>query len=59
MVEITGTHNTAICYTDELEPATEAQIKTVCDRMEFADYVHDMKIIQRFAVPNAGISRPK
>jgi RNA-splicing ligase RtcB len=37
MIEITGTHNTAICYTGELEPAAEAQIKTVCDRAEFSD----------------------
>jgi RNA-splicing ligase RtcB len=37
MLEIIGTHNTAICYTGELEPTAEAQIKTVCDRTEFAD----------------------
>ena len=37
MIEITGTHNIAICYTGELEPAAEAQIKTVCDRAEFSD----------------------
>jgi len=37
MIEIIGTHNTAICYTNELEPVTEAQIKTVCDRIEFSD----------------------
>ena len=37
MIEIIGTHNTAICYTGELEPAAEAQIKTVCDRAEFAN----------------------
>ena len=37
MLEIIGTHNTAICYTGELESAAEAQIKAVCDRTEFAD----------------------
>jgi RNA-splicing ligase RtcB len=37
MIQITGTHNTAICYTGKLEPAAEAQIKAVCDRQEFSD----------------------
>jgi RNA-splicing ligase RtcB len=37
MVEINGTHNTAICYTGELDPKAEEQIKTVCDRAEFTD----------------------
>ena len=37
MLRVTGTHNTAFCYTHELEPVAEAQIKTVCDRPEFAD----------------------
>jgi RNA-splicing ligase RtcB len=36
MVEIIGTYNTAVCYTNEIEPVAEAQIKTVCDRGEFA-----------------------
>ena len=36
MVSVIGAHNTAICYTGELEPVAEAQIKTVCDRAEFA-----------------------
>jgi len=37
MISVVGTHNTAICFTSELEPVAEAQIKTVCDRPEFAD----------------------
>ena len=37
MIHIPGAHNTAICYTDALEPTAETQIKTVCDRPEFAD----------------------
>ena len=42
MIEVKGTHNTAVCYTGGpvtggLEPTAEAQIKTVCDRAEFAD----------------------
>ena len=37
MLEIIGTHNTAVCYTGELESAAEAQIKTVSDRTEVAD----------------------
>jgi RNA-splicing ligase RtcB len=37
MIHVTGTHNTAICYTGGLEPAAEAQIQAVCDRAEFAD----------------------
>ncbi|MCL2198181.1 MAG: RtcB family protein [Defluviitaleaceae bacterium] len=37
MVKVTGNHNTAICYTNELEPASYEQIKTVCDREEFSD----------------------
>jgi RNA-splicing ligase RtcB len=36
-MQITGKHNTAICYTGVLEPFAEAQIKAVCDRAEFAD----------------------
>jgi RNA-splicing ligase RtcB len=36
-VKVTGTHNTAICYTNELEVASLEQIKSVCDREEFAD----------------------
>jgi len=37
MIEVVGAYNTAICYTGELEPLAEAQIKTICDRMEFSD----------------------
>jgi len=36
MVTVTGSHNTAICYTPSLEPMAEAQIKSVCDRPEFS-----------------------
>ena len=36
MIEVVGTHNTAVCYTGELEQASMAQIKSVCDREEFA-----------------------
>lgn len=37
MIEVIGTNNTAICFTDKLEPVAMEQIKTVCDRKEFAD----------------------
>ncbi|MCL2387108.1 MAG: RtcB family protein [Defluviitaleaceae bacterium] len=37
MLKIQGEHNTAIVYTNELESAAGEQIKTVCDRKEFAD----------------------
>ena len=37
MIQIVGTHNTAICYTDRLEPFAADQIRTLCDRPEFAD----------------------
>lgn len=37
MIKVAGTYNTAICYTDELEAVAMDQIKTVCDRKEFAD----------------------
>jgi RNA-splicing ligase RtcB len=37
MIQVTGVHNTAICYTSGLEATSEAQIKAVCDRTEFAD----------------------
>ncbi|MDR1354351.1 MAG: RtcB family protein [Oscillospiraceae bacterium] len=36
MIEISGIHNSAICYTTELEVAAAEQIKAVCDREEFA-----------------------
>ena len=37
MIEVMGKHNTAICYTSELEPVSLEQIKSVCDREEFSD----------------------
>jgi len=37
MIKVEGTHNTAICYTPELESKSYEQIKSVCDREEFAD----------------------
>jgi RNA-splicing ligase RtcB len=37
MIQVAGAHDTAICYTGELEAAAMEQIKTVCDREEFAD----------------------
>jgi len=36
MVTIQGEHNTAICFTDELEPTAFGQIKAVCDQEAFA-----------------------
>lgn len=36
MITIQGTHNSAICYTPELEDAARAQIQAVCDRPEFS-----------------------
>lgn len=36
MVTIQSTHNTALCFTDELEPTTFGQIKAVCDQEVFA-----------------------
>ncbi|MCL1787854.1 MAG: RtcB family protein [Defluviitaleaceae bacterium] len=37
MIPVKGKYNTAICYTGDLEAASFDQIKTVCDRPEFAD----------------------
>jgi RNA-splicing ligase RtcB len=37
MIKVKGIHNTAVCYTSELESVSFDQIKTVCDRAEFAD----------------------
>ena len=37
MIEVTGTYNTAICYTARLEPSAEAQIRAVCDQEAFSD----------------------
>jgi RNA-splicing ligase RtcB len=36
MIEIQGSHNTAICYTPQLEKAAAGQIKAVCDHEAFA-----------------------
>lgn len=35
MIEIVGTYNTAICYTNELEPTAYAQIRAVCNEEAF------------------------
>ena len=37
MIEVVGAHNTAFCYTGELEEAAAGQIKAVCDQPAFAD----------------------
>jgi len=37
MIEITGKHNAAKCYCDELEDSAAEQIRAVCDQEEFAD----------------------
>jgi RNA-splicing ligase RtcB len=37
VVRVIGTHNTAICYTNDLEPAAYDQIKALCDCEDFAD----------------------
>lgn len=37
MIEIVGKFNTAICYTDTLEPTAYAQIETVCNEEAFAN----------------------
>ncbi len=37
MIEVKGRHNTAICFCEELEDTAHAQIKAVCDQVEFAD----------------------
>lgn len=36
MIELVGKCNTALCYTNELEPIAREQILSVCDRPEFA-----------------------
>ncbi len=36
MIELKGIHNTALCFTDYLEPTAEAQIRQVCDTAAFA-----------------------
>ena len=35
MIKITGRFNTAVCYTDELEPTAYAQIESVCNEKAF------------------------
>ncbi len=35
MIEITGKYNSALCYTDQLEPEAYAQILTVCNEEAF------------------------
>ena len=37
MIRIEGQYNEAICYTTEVEPTAENQIRTVCDQEFFAD----------------------
>ncbi|MBQ2697088.1 MAG: RtcB family protein [Clostridia bacterium] len=37
MIQIQDRHNTAICYTGELEETAAAQIRAVCDQPAFAD----------------------
>jgi len=37
MIEITGSFNTAKCFTSSLEPTAEGQIKAVCDQEAFKD----------------------
>lgn len=37
MIEITGAHNSALCYTDELEKTEVGQIRAVCDQAAFAE----------------------
>jgi tRNA-splicing ligase RtcB len=36
MITVTGAHNSAICYTNELEPTARAQIRQLCDQPHFA-----------------------
>ena len=37
MIEIKGAHNTALCFTDDLEASAAEQIRTVCDQPAFSD----------------------
>ena len=37
MIEIVGRFNTAVCYTNELEPTAYAQIESVCNEEAFKD----------------------
>lgn len=36
MIEVKGTHNTAVCFTNTLEDAAAEQIKTLCNQKAFA-----------------------
>ena len=37
MITVQGAHNSAVCYTETLEPSAEGQIKAVCDQAAFVD----------------------
>ena len=37
MIEIKGKHNTAVCFTDELESTAYSQIEAVCNETAFSD----------------------
>lgn len=37
MIEVAGKHNTAVCYTNELEAAAHEQIEAVCNEEAFSD----------------------
>ena len=37
MIKVTGIHNTAVCYTNELESVSFEQIKSICDCEAFSD----------------------
>ena len=37
MITVVGKHNTAVCYTDTLEPTARGQIETVCNEAAFAN----------------------
>ena len=39
MITIKGTHNTAVCFTNQLEETAERQIQTVCDQEAFSDCI--------------------
>ncbi len=36
MITVNGKYNTAVCFTDELEPSAKAQIQSVCNEKAFA-----------------------
>jgi len=37
MIEVKGAHNTALCFTRELEAGARQQIQAVCDQEAFSD----------------------